>query len=124
MDNEGLTPEEEAMCQNLADDIFGPAPEKKRGWPKGKPRKPAAESEGIKEMSKEVTKEIAPAQMPTDPMEIKVPDAVRNACTARMEELERKMQDINAKIEDLKHINKSYENEYKVLADFNFKKGK
>lgn len=122
MDNEGLTPEEEAICQDLADDIFGPAPEKKRGWPKGKPRKPASDDEGVKEM--EATKaEIAPAQI-TDPMEIKVPEAVRNACTMRMEELERKMQEINAKIEDLKHINKGYENEYKVLADFNFKKGK
>ena len=41
-----------------------------------------------------------------------------------MEELEKKMQETAAKINDLKFINKNYEGEYKVLADYIFKKGK
>lgn len=88
---------------------------KKGGWPKGKPRKaPEEESK---------TEEIAPAQV-TDPMDVKVPEAVRNACVNRIEELERLMQDVNVKIDELKAQNRDYEGEYKVLAEFVFKKGK
>ena len=68
------------------------------------------------------TEEIAPAQ-PVHPMDVKIPDAVRNACVNRIEELEKMMQDINAKIEELKERNSGYEGEYRVIADFIFRKG-
>lgn len=88
---------------------------KKGGWPKGKPRKTAEEE--VK------TEEIAPAQT-ADPMDVKIPDAVRNACVSRIEELEGMMQDANSKIEDLKTQIRNCESEYKVLTDYIFKKGK
>ena len=112
--------ENEKIAQNAWDavkDHIHPKAEikKKGGWPKGKPRKTAEEE------SK--TEEIAPAQ-PTDPMDVKLPDAVRNACVSRIEELEGMMQDVNTKIDDLKARIREYESEYKVLTDFIFKKGK
>ncbi len=69
------------------------------------------------------TEEIAPAH-PEHPMDVKIPDAVRNACLNRIEELEIMMKDISAEIQELKERNNSYEGEYKVITDYIFRKGK
>lgn len=118
-----LEPEEVEAAEALAEEIYGhPVAQLKQK--KGRKRKAAIINkdfdDAVQEMIGEKDK-IAPAQ---DPMDVKMPDAVINACTKRMEELETKMQEINAKIDDLKSINKSCEGEYKVLADFILKKGK
>lgn len=123
-----MTKEEAAEAEEIAqkcwekvkDNLTGQ--KKKCGWPKGKPRKPAPETEAAEE-AEQKNEQIAPAQT-ADPMDIKVPDAVRNACVSRIEELEKLMQDTDAKINELKALNMERESEYKVLTNYIFKKGK
>lgn len=111
----------------IKDNMKSKNKKKKEGGSKVKHEKAAVDNDDSKGKEGEVvreikTEEIAPAQ-PVHPMDVKIPDAVRNACVSRIEELEKMMQDINAKIEELKERNSGYEGEYRVIADFIFRKG-
>ena len=103
---------------------------KKAGRSKGKSRKTAVENEDfnkavdemIESSRQDEKEEIAPAQM--DPMDVKVPEAVRKACVNRIEEIEALIATNLARISELESDNRNYEAEYKVLTDFIFRKGK
>ena len=96
---------------------------KKGGDHKGKSDKAAGVNKDLVQDSGEITDMTGKEDdKPMHPMDVKIPDAVRNLCVNRIEELEKLMQDINARIEELKGISSSYESEYKVIADYVFRK--
>ena len=66
--------------------------------------------------------EIAPAQM--DPMDVRVPEAVRKVCVNRIEDIEALIANNLARMAELESDNRNYEAEYKVLTDYIFRKGK
>ena len=102
---------------------------KKPGRPKGSRKAAVVNKEfddAVEEMivsGKEEKEKIAPAQV-EDPMSVALPEAVKNACVSRIEELEDMIRVTTEKIEEFEACKRQMESEYKVLTDFVFRKGK